>query len=138
MAERTRYDRFRRIAGFLALAGAIALLVRQGCGGVELATTTIELRLGDAAADVRSLRADLFDENGASVAFFERSYPVGGVTLTPRFPVTVNPGTYRLDLTVERSGGPVEVTRKVEARDNATVTVYLDDLPAQPPVAPPR
>jgi hypothetical protein len=134
MAERSRYDRVRRILGLVAVVAAVTLLLREDCKR-DTTAATLRLRLGEAAAVVTSLRADVFDLRGASAGFFERAYPSGAPD-TVVFPLEVrDEGEYRVEVLVERAaeaGGPVRVTRSFAVSDGASISLELADALAAP------
>jgi hypothetical protein len=110
---------------FVALAGAIALLARENCGRKTGVEATVGVHFGDAASDVRSLRADLFQSDGTSAAFFERAFP-SGAPKEVEFAVKVSEeGDYRAELLIDRIGQTVRFTRALRIEDGATIRMDL-------------
>ena len=136
MAETTRYGRIRRILGFLALAGAVALLAREGCGRGSGTTATIRVRFGDAADQVRSLRVDLFACDGGSAAFFERAFPSGAPDRVDFAVKVAGEGDYQAELLIGRVGESVRTTRRLHLENRATISLDLAEAvaPAVPAV----
>ena len=132
MSERSRYDRVRRILGLVAVVGAIALLVRQGCGASG-SSATLRLRFGDAGGEIRSVRVDVFADSGDSVAFYQRAFPSGAperVDIPVTFPAE---GEYRAEVLIERPGAPLRVTRTLLVEDDTTISIDLQESLAAPP-----
>lgn len=136
MAERTRYDRVRRLLGLVAVAAAVTLLIREDCKREARTAATLRLHLGAAAADVRAVRVDLFDVRGGSAGFFERAYPSGAPD-TVVVPVEIGAaGEYQVELLIDRAGGPARLTRTLALEDGASVSVELEAALAAPRAPP--
>ena len=120
MAERSRYNTFRRVLAPLGLALGIAFLAHQTCNKQENEDVTFVVDLGDDEAAVRHVRVDLFDD-GESIGFFERDV-AGAGTLRWKQPVPDDELEATISLTLE-DGRVVELRRSVHAEGGASVVL---------------
>jgi hypothetical protein len=114
----------------------ITMLVVDTCRR-EAAEIELRLELGDQAALVESVEADLFStEAAAPLAHFRQmSSPPPVVT----WRTAVEPGVYRLEVRVRTAARTVRIQRQIEARARARITVPLEEaLRAPPPRTPPQ
>jgi len=120
MADRSRYDSFRRYLAPLGLALGIAFLAHQTCRAEENAAVEFSVDLGETAPQVRHLRVDLWDD-GTSVGFYDRDVAGPGslrwqqVVPSPELEATIS-------LTMD-DGRVVEVRRKLHAAGGSHVRI---------------
>jgi hypothetical protein len=123
---------WRRIAGGIAFVAAVAWLATRGPCGAESAEVEIRFELGERAGDVRFIRAELHPGDDTSMlAYWEGRYEPGGRGPVHHWPLRADAGVYRLEIEVRTETARARVTRRIELRDGATITVDLSgDLPA--------
>ena len=96
MSAHSFYQTLRRRIAPVAFLLAVALLGSRTCAG-ERTRVEIRLELGAAAAQVETLRVDVFPADAATgVASFERHLRGQPVQGPLGFEVPLDPGTYRL------------------------------------------
>jgi hypothetical protein len=103
----------------------VVLLALVAIDTCETATAEIELRfdLGDQAALVEALEADVYAPDAAApVAYFRDPAPAAAVL---RWKVALDPGPYRLLITVHTGAGASRLERQIEATSRAVITVPL-------------
>jgi hypothetical protein len=124
---------WRRIVGGVAFVLAVAWLATRGTCGENSAEVTIRFRLGERAAEVRSIRAELHAGTGPEVlAFWEGNYPEGGTgPAVGHWPLRADAGVYLVEVEVRTRAGSGRISRKVELRDGASIS--LDVSEAIPP-----
>lgn len=121
---------WRRALAGIGFVGAIALLASQTCRS-ELASTTIRFDLGaPSAAELRSLRADLFrGDDPELIGYYERSFgDKGGAAVVGPWTLRADEGTYRLVIEIRSTGGARTAERTLHIEDGASVTIDLTDL----------
>lgn len=114
MAGRWSRETLRRRIAPLVFLIALATLGARTCAS-EAAEVDLRLYLGEAAAELRSLRVDVFRDEGEDdardrgVAYLERSYTgaTGAAAAPPSFELQLAPGSYRvrIELELERASG---------------------------------
>lgn len=127
MAERAGYyDIFRkRVAPIAFLIGLVVLGTRT-CS-TEMAEVELTFDFGSAAADVRSLRVDVFREGESIGAItFERHYGDDGAKSDPRVEATLDAGTYHVAFSVVMKDGRRRFDRTMTINDRAAVTLSLE------------
>lgn len=137
MAETSSwYQTIRKRVAPLAFLIALVVLATRTCS-TEVADVEITLDFGSAAAEVRSLRVDVFPEDSnIGVIQFQRTYDQRGVVEAPRLHAQLDPGDYELAFDVVLGDTAEDVASKRFARritigDRATITVPLErDLTA--------
>lgn len=120
---------WRRIAGGIGFVLAIAWLASRGTCKAESATGAVSFRLGDAAGEVRSLRAELHRGDDPEVlGFWERHFDAAGSgPVAGPWNLRADPGVYRLEVVVKTEAGSRRVSRSIDLQDGASITVDLTD-----------
>lgn len=126
---------WRRIVGGIAFVLAVAWLATRGTCGESGAEVTIRFRIGERAGEVRSIRAELQrGESPEVLAFWEKSYDQRGAgPVAGPWALRADAGVYRLEVEVRTDAGSGRVSRQVELRDAASIS--LDVSEALPPAA---
>lgn len=126
---------WRRIVGGVAFVLAVAWLATRSTCGESSAEVTIRFRLGERAAEVRSVRAELQRGDSREVlAFWEKSFDQRGAgPVAGPWSFRADAGAYRLEVEVRTDSGSGRVSRQVELRDGAAIS--LDVSEALPPAA---
>lgn len=126
MAERDWYDIFRKRIAPVAFLVAILALGTRTCKA-DMAEVTLTVDFGSAAADVRSIRVDLYrGDDVEPVVTLERAYGDAGATTRPVLEAQLDSGSYRVDMSVGTTTGQRYVTRSVELSDQSNVTVTIE------------
>lgn len=112
----------------------LGLLGTRTCAS-EMAQVDVRLLLGEARAQVRALRVDVFrDGEPGGVAYFERYYDADGAGREMRFETRLDQGAYRLRIEVELAGEAGEageagrlrvIERIIHVEDQARVDIDL-------------
>jgi hypothetical protein len=129
--------RLRRLARHrlapLVLVAVLAMLTVRTCQS-ESVEATVELRFGDAAEQVREVRGELLrPEETEAVGYFARPYGEAGAPGPLRWTLQASPGSYVLELEVDREGEWIPIERRIELSDRARITVDLErDLKRDP------
>jgi hypothetical protein len=126
VAERDWYDIFRKRIAPIAFIVAILALGTRTCKA-DMAEVELTVSFGAAAADVRSIRVDLFKGDDVEpVASFNRSYGEAGAQTSPLLDAQLDPGMYRVDMTVGTVSGTRHITRAVDMDDRSSITVSIE------------
>jgi hypothetical protein len=126
---------WRRIVGGVAFVIAVAWLATRGPCGEKSAEVSIRFRIGERAAEVRTVRAELYQSGDTEVlAFWEKSFDRrGAAPIAGPWSVRADASIYRLEVEVRTDTGSGRVARSVELRDGASIS--LDVSEALPPAA---
>ena len=127
MAETSSwYQTFRKRVAPLAFLIALVALTTRTCSS-EIAEVEITLDMGAAAADVRSLRLDIFPRGSdIGVIQFQRTYPASGVSQAPTLRAQLDAGDYELVFDVALVDASKRFQRVITVGDRATITVPLE------------
>jgi hypothetical protein len=122
----SRYDLFRKRIAPVAFVLAIALMARESCMKQQRDHATFVLDPGIALHDIRSIEADLYI-NGEQLSRFHRTAPDDAYIGPMRFSATLPQKDVELRFDVDLGArGHRAFVRRVQAEDNAIVTVPLD------------
>lgn len=122
----TRYELFRkRIAPALFL-GVVGLIAYDACSKQERYHTTIVLDLGDAAADVREVNAEVFS-GGESMATFHRVALPGSSIGPCRFETALPEETGEIRLDVRLPTRSIVLTKTIRPIEGSMTTIFLGD-----------
>jgi len=127
MEAASRSRGWRRYVAGLAFVAAVALLASRACRS-EAASATIQLRVGEAGAELRSLRAELYrGDDPEQVAFSEWWFEdeKGSGEVVGPWRLRADPGLYRMEVRGRTAAGRVEATRAIDLVDGASITVDL-------------
>lgn len=120
---RTRYQSFRRVIAPLSVVAALALLLHQSCREKEHADVRFALDFGDAAADVRHVRADVWADD-ASIGFYEQRFAEGDAATAARWTQPVPRDDVEVTVSVTTADGAVyQVRRRVRAPGGSEVLI---------------
>jgi len=124
---------WRRIAGGIGFVLAVAWLAGRGACKSELAEAAIRFQVGDAGAEVRSIRADLRRGDDPEVlAYWEKNFDQrGSGPLAGPWPLRADAGLYRVEVVVRTDSESRRANRSIDLRDGASITIDLTD--ALPP-----
>jgi hypothetical protein len=102
---------------------AIALLARESCQEKERAGVSFALDLGEAAAQVRHVRVDLWSDD-VSIGFIERGFGADGVVETVRWRQAVPSDHVEVTIALTMADGEVvALRRQVHAPSGAAVVI---------------
>ncbi len=120
----SRYDLFRRRIGPIAFGLGILVLAREACTKQQRTQATIVLELGDAAANVKAIAADLVVGDQEVARYRQEALP-GASIGTPKFVVSMPAQDGELRIDVELAAGRTQTIRRIHVEEGATVTVPL-------------
>jgi hypothetical protein len=123
---------WRRIVGGIGFVLAVAWLAGRGTCKAESASATIRFRVGDGAAQVRSIRAELHRGDDPEVlAYWERNFDAAGSgPVAGPWNLRADAGAYRVDVVVRTDTGTAHASRQIELADGASITVDVSQAPA--------
>ena len=121
----TRYDLFRRRIAPVAFVAAIALISYDTCNKKDRTSATFVLDFGSAAAQVKSVDAELWMD-GDQLSTFHQVALEGGSIGSAHFKQAMpgRDGELRIDMGL--ATGARHVVRHFHAEDDATITVPLE------------
>ncbi|MBA2539967.1 MAG: hypothetical protein H0V17_10060 [Deltaproteobacteria bacterium] len=122
----TRYEFFRKRIAPLLFLGMVGLIAYDACRQEERHHTTIVLDLGDAAADVREVNAEVFS-GGESVAVFHRAALPGSSIGPCRFETALPEDTAELRLDVRLPTRSIVLTKTIRPIEGSVTTIPLGD-----------
>lgn len=119
---------WRRYVAGLAFVAAVALLASRTCEA-ESSEFTVRFRLGDGAAAVQHLRAELYAPGGSDLLHYFESRPAarGNPPIVGPWPIRVASGEYRIHLRIETERGLIELDRTIAGRNGADITVPIEE-----------
>ena len=121
----TRYDFFRKRIAPVAFLGVVALIAYDTCEKQERTAATFEVELGEAAARVRSVDAQLVVDGEVVGTLHRAALP--GLAIGPvRFDAVMPDPAGELRLTVDVGGELRTIVRRVRAEEGATVRVPIE------------
>lgn len=121
----SRYQLFRRRIAPIAFILAMGLLIRESCQGQERTRATIVLELGDAAAQVRQIDAELIVDGDVIGTFHRKALP-GRPIGESKFETSMPTRDAKLQIDVDLGATQRRLVRSVHvAEDGATVRVPL-------------
>jgi len=123
---------WRRIAGGIGFVLAVAWLAGRGACKSELAEADIRFQLGEAGAEVRSLRAELRRSADPEViGFWERNFePSGSGPVAGPWKLRADPGLYRLEVVIKTASASGRASRSIDLQNGASITVDLTEAAA--------
>jgi hypothetical protein len=124
--------RWQRPLASVAFLVALTLLTARTCQ-TQSASAEVQIRVGEAGADLRELDLELRRPGEQEVlGFFRRSFERGADPVAARWPVRADAGMYRLAIRLRSARGSVRVERALHIEDGATVTIDVErDLTAR-------
>ena len=120
---------WRRILGGIGFVLAVAWLAGHKSCKAEMATGAVRFQLGDRAAEVRSIRAELHRGGDPELlGFWERNFDErGSAPVAGPWNLRADPGVYRLEVEVRKAGASGRVSRSIDLQDGASITVDVSD-----------
>lgn len=120
---------WRRIVGGIGFVLAVAWLAGHKSCKAEMATGAIRFRLGDRAAEVRSVRAELHRGDDPEVlGFWQGNFDQrGSGPVAGPWNLRADPGLYRVDVVVKTAAASGQVSRSIDLQDGAAITVDVSD-----------
>ncbi|HEU0030250.1 MAG TPA: hypothetical protein VFQ53_06450 [Kofleriaceae bacterium] len=131
----TRYEFFRKRIAPLLFLGMVGLIAYDTCDKQERTHTKIVLDLGEAAAIVKRVDAELVVDQEVIGLFHRNALP--GSTIGPcKFEAAMPSPEGELRIDVDLGTRQKTITRKIHADEGSTVTVPLGDELAPRTAAP--
>lgn len=120
---------WRRILGGIGFILAVAWLAGHKSCQAETATGAIRFRLGERAAEVRSVRAELHrGDDPEVIGFWERNFDQSGsAPVAGPWNLRADPGLYRVDVVVRTAAASGRASRSIDLQDGASITVDVSD-----------
>jgi len=120
---------WRRIVGGIGFILAVAWLAGHKSCQAESATGAVRFQLGERAAAVRSVRAELHRGDDPDVlGYWEMNFDARGSSpVAGPWKLRADPGTYWLDVVVKTASSSARVTRAIDLRDGASISVDVSD-----------
>ncbi len=120
---------WRRILGGIAFVLAVAWLAGHKACKAELATGAVRFQLGERAAAVRSIRAELHRGDDLEVlGYWERNFDErGSGPVAGPWSLRADPGVYRVQVDVKTAAASGRVSRSIDLEDGASITVDVSD-----------
>ena len=119
----SRYQQFRRIGAPVAIALALFLLFRTSCQQASREPVRFGLDFGDAAAEVRHVRVDLWSGSD-SIGYYETSFGPAGAVDPVRWKQPVPRRDLEATIDVTLSSGEVRPYRRsFQAEPGGEVTL---------------
>ncbi len=120
---------WRRIAGGIGFILAVGWLAGHKACESDSATGVVHFKLGERAAEVRSVRAELRRGDDPEVlGYWEMNYGERGSRPDAgSWSLHADAGTYWLDVVVRTASASARITRGIDLRDGAQITVDLSD-----------
>jgi len=120
----SRYDLFRRRIAPIAFLLAIGLIARDSCEKHPRTHTTVELELGDAAAQVRAVDVEVVIR-GATVGRYHRAALPDAAIGPCRFELALPEDDGELQIDIDLGGAHRVLTRRFHAVEGSTMSVAL-------------
>ena len=120
---------WRRILGGIGFILAVAWLAGHKSCQAESATGAVRFQLGERAAEVRSVRAELHRGDDPEVlGYWEMNFEArGSAPVAGPWSLRADPGTYQLEVVVTTARASARVKRAIDLRDRASITVDVSD-----------
>jgi hypothetical protein len=120
---------WRRILGGIGFVLAVAWLAGHKSCQSEMATGAVRFQLGERAAGVRSIRAELHRGDDPEVlGFWERIFDErGSAPIAGPWNLHADPGVYRLEVEVKSAEARGRASRSIDLEDGASITVDVTD-----------
>ncbi len=117
-------DLFKKRVLPIAFICGMAVLIQNTCNKQTRTHATIVLDLGDAAAKVRSVEAELRVDGDSNAKLHRKALP--DLTIGPcRFEVSMPADDGELTIDVELPTATKHFVRRIHATDGATITIPL-------------
>lgn len=120
----SRYDLFRRRIAPIAFFFALAAIAWDACDSGQRTHTTVELQLGAAAPQVRSVDVEVWIGDELHTRFHRAALP--GSTIGPcRFELSLPQDDGEMRINVDLGAERRLITRRFHAVEGSTMTVAL-------------
>jgi hypothetical protein len=106
----------------------VGVIAYDACSKEERTHATIVLDLGEAAADVRTVDAELMTATGESLSVFHRAAPPGGTIGPCRFDAALPDEVAQIRIDVGLRDKMRTITKTLRPIEGSTVTVPLGPL----------